>query len=79
VGSSADLQQAMYRFFDDEGRMLALRADFTPQVARMAATKLFDQPMPLRCAYVGSLFRHEEPQAGRSAPTRPPPTPRSWP
>ena len=31
----------------------------------MAATKLFDQPMPLRCFYVGSLFRHEEPQAGR--------------
>jgi ATP phosphoribosyltransferase regulatory subunit len=31
----------------------------------MAATKLFDQPMPLRCFYMGSLFRHEEPQAGR--------------
>jgi len=55
----------MYRFFDQKGRMLSLRADFTPQVARMAATKLFDQPMPLRCFYVGSLFRHEEPQAGR--------------
>jgi ATP phosphoribosyltransferase regulatory subunit len=31
----------------------------------MAATKLFDQPMPLRCCYAGSLFRREEPQAGR--------------
>jgi len=65
VGASARLQQAMYRFFDPGGRTLALRADFTPQVARMAATKLFDQPMPLRCSYVGSLFRCEEPQAGR--------------
>lgn len=65
VGASAELRQAMYRFFDREGHTLALRADFTPQVARMAATKLFDQPMPLRCFYVGSLFRHEEPQAGR--------------
>jgi ATP phosphoribosyltransferase regulatory subunit len=65
VGANVDLQQAMYRFVDDEGRTLALRADFTPQVARMAATKLFDQPMPLRCFYVGSLFRREEPQAGR--------------
>ena len=55
----------MYRFFDREGQTLALRADFTPQMARMAATKLFDQPMPLRCSYVGSLFRYEEPQAGR--------------
>jgi ATP phosphoribosyltransferase regulatory subunit len=65
VGASTDLQQAMYRFFDREGRTLALRADFTPQVARMAATKLFDRPMPLRCFYAGSVFRHEEPQAGR--------------
>jgi ATP phosphoribosyltransferase regulatory subunit len=65
AGASAELQQAMYRFFDPRGRTLALRADFTPQVARMTATKLFDQPMPLRCFYVGSLFRYEEPQAGR--------------
>ena len=65
VGASAELQGAMYRFFDREGQTLALRADFTPQVARIAATKLFEQPMPLRCFYVGSLFRHEEPQAGR--------------
>ena len=65
VGASAELQRAMYRFFDHEGRTLALRADFTPQIARIAATKLFDQPLPLRCFYVGSLFRREEPQAGR--------------
>ncbi len=65
VGAGDDLTRAMYRFFDPEGYTLALRADFTPQVARMAATKLFDQPMPLRCFYVGSVFRHEEPQAGR--------------
>ena len=65
VGASDGLKQAMYRFFDQQGRTLALRSDFTPQIARMAATKLFDQPMPLRCSYVGSLFRHEKPQAGR--------------
>ena len=65
VGASPRLQQAMYRFFDHRGRTLALRPDFTPQVARIAATKLLDQPLPLRCSYVGSLFRYEEPQAGR--------------
>jgi ATP phosphoribosyltransferase regulatory subunit len=65
VGASPRLNQAMYRFLDHQGRTLALRADFTPQVARIAATKLFDEPMPLRCSYLGSLFRHEEPQAGR--------------
>ena len=65
VGAGADLRQAMYRFFDRQGHTLALRADFTTQVARMAATKLFEQPLPLRCCYVGSVFRHEEPQVGR--------------
>jgi ATP phosphoribosyltransferase regulatory subunit len=65
VGASPRLNRAMYRFLDHQGRTLALRADFTPQLARIAATKLFDQPMPLRCFYLGSLFRHEEPQAGR--------------
>ena len=65
VGASPRLRQAMYRFLDRSGNTMALRADFTPQVARIAATKLFDQPLPLRCCYIGSLFRYEEPQAGR--------------
>ncbi|HUW15299.1 MAG TPA: ATP phosphoribosyltransferase regulatory subunit, partial [Anaerolineae bacterium] len=65
VGAGSDVRQGMYRFFDREGHTLALRADFTTQLARVAATKLFDQPLPLRCFYVGSLFRHEEPQVGR--------------
>ncbi len=65
VGTGPALRRAMYRFFDREGHTLALRADFTPQVARMAATKLFDRPQPQRCFYVGSVFRCEEPQAGR--------------
>jgi ATP phosphoribosyltransferase regulatory subunit len=65
LGASPGLQLAMYRFLDREGHTLALRADFTPQLARAAATKLLDQPMPLRCSYLGSVFRYEEPQAGR--------------
>jgi ATP phosphoribosyltransferase regulatory subunit len=65
VGAGPDLRQVMYRFFDREGLTLALRADFTTQVARVAATKLVDQPLPLRCFYIGSVFRHEEPQVGR--------------
>jgi ATP phosphoribosyltransferase regulatory subunit len=65
VGAGPRLEQAMYRFFDRQGHTLALRADFTPQVARIVASKLYDQPMPLRCFYMGSLFRYEEPQAGR--------------
>jgi ATP phosphoribosyltransferase regulatory subunit len=54
----------MYRFFDRDGRTLALRADFTIPTARIVGTKLFDRAMPLRFFYIGSVFRYEEPQAG---------------
>jgi ATP phosphoribosyltransferase regulatory subunit len=59
------LREELYRFFDRDGRTLALRADFTIPIARIVATKLYDQPMPLRFYYIGSVFRHEEPRAGR--------------
>jgi len=59
------LREELYRFFDREGRTLALRADFTIPIARIVATKLYDLPMPLRFFYSGSVFRHEEPRAGR--------------
>jgi len=65
VGEGPDLAQAMYRFFDREGQTLALRADFTTQVARMAAGKMSGRPLPLRLCYIGSVFRYEEPQVGR--------------
>jgi ATP phosphoribosyltransferase regulatory subunit len=35
------------------GRMLALRADITGQIARIAATSLKDSPRPLRICYAG--------------------------
>lgn len=58
------LRDEMYRFFDRDGRTLALRADFTIPTARIVGTKLYDRTMPLRFFYVGSVFRYEEPQAG---------------
>jgi ATP phosphoribosyltransferase regulatory subunit len=63
VGAAVDAE--MYRFFDRHGRTLALRPDMTIPTARVVGTRLFDQPMPLRLAYVGSVFRYEPPRAGR--------------
>jgi ATP phosphoribosyltransferase regulatory subunit len=63
VGSALDAE--MYRFFDRHGRTLALRPDLTIPTARVVATRLYDQPMPLRVAYAGSVFRYEPPRAGR--------------
>jgi ATP phosphoribosyltransferase regulatory subunit len=63
VGAAVDAE--MYRFFDRHGRTLALRPDMTIPTARVVGTRLYDQPMPLRLAYVGSVFRYEPPRAGR--------------
>lgn len=63
VGAAIDRE--MYRFFDRRGRTLALRPELTIPTARVAGTRLFDQPMPLRIAYAGSAFRYEPPRAGR--------------
>jgi ATP phosphoribosyltransferase regulatory subunit len=63
--AGTQLAEEMYRFTDRDGRTLALRPDLTIPAARVVATRLHDQPMPLRLFYVGSVFRYEAPQAGR--------------
>ncbi|MBI1894892.1 MAG: ATP phosphoribosyltransferase regulatory subunit [Candidatus Rokubacteria bacterium] len=66
VGTDEELQEEMFKFVDREtGRTLALRADVTPQVARIVATRLRGEPMPLRLAYVTNVFRYHEPRVGR--------------
>jgi ATP phosphoribosyltransferase regulatory subunit len=66
LGTDETLQERMFKLVDrDTGRMLALRADITPQIARIVATRLRDEPKPLRLAYVTNVFRYEEPHVGR--------------
>jgi ATP phosphoribosyltransferase regulatory subunit len=63
TGTDAVVQANMFQLVDREtGRMLALRADITPQIARVVATRLRDEPKPLRLAYLTSVFRYEEPR-----------------
>ncbi|MGH7409731.1 MAG: ATP phosphoribosyltransferase regulatory subunit, partial [Candidatus Methylomirabilis sp.] len=58
--------EKILKFVDRQtGRLLALRYDPTPQVARMVATSLRHQPLPLRLSYATNVFRYEAPQAGR--------------
>jgi ATP phosphoribosyltransferase regulatory subunit len=42
------LSTHLYRFIDREGNILALRPEFTSLVAKSVATRLADQPKPLR-------------------------------
>jgi ATP phosphoribosyltransferase regulatory subunit len=66
VGTDLELQEKMFKLIDREtGRLLGLRADVTPQIARIVATRLRDAPRPLRLAYLTNVFRYDEPQVGR--------------
>jgi len=66
LGTDEALQEQMFKFVDREtGRTLALRADITPQIARVVATRLRGESMPLRLAYVTNVFRYHEPRVGR--------------
>lgn len=66
VGAGEDQQEKIFKFVDRQtGQLLALRSDLTPQVARMVATSLRHRPLPLRLAYAATVFRYQEPQAGR--------------
>ncbi|MBB3174303.1 ATP phosphoribosyltransferase regulatory subunit [Endobacter medicaginis] len=53
-GSGAAVAGQAFRLMDpDTHRMMGLRPDMTPQVARIAATRLRRAPRPLRLAYAG--------------------------
>ena len=68
AGSGADLAEQTFRLMDpDTRRMMGLRADMTPQIARIAGTRLAGAPRPLRLSYAGQCLRVH---GGQLAPDR---------
>ncbi len=58
VGSGSAVAEQTFRLMDpDSQRMMGLRADTTPQVARIATTRLANAPRPLRLSYAGQCLR----------------------
>ena len=58
AGSGAAVAEQTFRLMDPVSqRMMGLRADTTPQVARIAATRLGLQARPLRLCYAGQVLR----------------------
>jgi ATP phosphoribosyltransferase regulatory subunit len=54
------------RFVEPEsGEVAALRPDLTPQIARLAATRLADRPGPMRLCYEGIVLRRRQERARR--------------
>lgn len=58
TGSGAAVAEQTFRLMDPiSQRMMGLRADTTPQVARIAATRLAGVARPLRLCYAGQVLR----------------------
>lgn len=58
AGSGAAVADQTFRLMDPVSqRMMGLRADTTPQVARVATTRLARAPRPLRLSYAGQCLR----------------------
>ena len=58
AGSGAAVAEQTFRLMDPVSqRMMGLRADTTPQVARIAATRLGATARPLRLSYAGQVLR----------------------
>ena len=58
-------QETMFKFFDQQGRILVLRPEITIPIARLAATKFKDVNHPLRFCYIGNAFNYKELGGGK--------------
>jgi ATP phosphoribosyltransferase regulatory subunit len=54
-----------YRFFDENGDLLALRSDMTVPIARLVSSRYVDAVPPLRLCYLASAYRAVRPQRGQ--------------
>lgn len=61
--------ERLVRFPDRDGRILALRYDFTASLARVASTTFATAAGPLRLCYSGNVYRQEPERGGRPRET----------
>jgi len=67
LGVGENLKDRVLKFIDPStGRVVALRPDITPQIARVVATRMKDAPLPLKLCYNDNVLRYEDPRDGKS-------------
>lgn len=65
--ASAILDRQLFKLLDQQGNTLVLRPDMTTPIARVAASKLLKERVPLRLAYSASVYRAQQREGGRAA------------
>jgi histidyl-tRNA synthetase len=64
--SGDEITSQLFCFRDKADRELSMRPEVTPSLARLAAARQRDYKKPLKWFQIGSCFRYEEPQEGRT-------------
>jgi histidyl-tRNA synthetase len=66
-GRSSDVvTKEMFSFIDKNGDKIALRPEATPGIVRAYIEHgMFNLPQPVKLFWLGPVFRHDKPQAGR--------------
>lgn len=59
------VSEQLYRFVDRGEREVAIRPELTPTLARMVASRLQEEPRPVRWFNIGNFMRYERPGRGR--------------
>jgi ATP phosphoribosyltransferase regulatory subunit len=68
VGEASAIDDAqLFKLLDKEGHTLVLRPEMTTPIARVAASKLLKEDIPIRLAYSANVFRAQEREGGRPA------------
>ena len=71
LGMGEGLKERVLKFIDPStGKVIAIRPDITPQIARVAATRMRDYPLPLKLCYNESVLRYHEVRDGKSTEVR---------
>ncbi|MBI5682584.1 MAG: ATP phosphoribosyltransferase regulatory subunit [Deltaproteobacteria bacterium] len=65
LGLGAELKDKIFKFVESvSGKIIAIRPDITPQVARMVAARMKDYPLPLKLCYNENIVRYDDLRAG---------------
>jgi histidyl-tRNA synthetase len=64
--SGDEITSQLFCFQDKAEREISLRPEVTPSLARMATARQRDYKKPIKWFQIGSCFRYEEPQEGRT-------------
>ncbi len=68
IGEASAIQdQKLFKLLDQQGRTLVLKPDMTAPIARVAASKLLKERIPLRLSYSTNVYRAQQREGGRPA------------